>query len=526
MRRFKVGARIATSLLLAATAIACGSSSGDTSGGGGTQVTPPPSQTVTDKGIVSGVVREANGSIVGSTRVTIDTLSVQANEQGFFVIEGIAPGADKTLTFSKTGYVTGNKQVTVRAGQQSHLDLSLAQVGVRTTSVSSSSTAVIADDRADGKNGQVSIPAGAVVDAAGNAVTSYTAEVTTMLPSDPAYNQTFPGSFMGGATAGSTASAAPLRSFGVINVELKDAQGNALRLASGKQAALTFPIDSSAAHDPGTATVPLWYLDPATGIWIEEGVATRTGSTYVAQVSHFTPWNLDVRFGQSVTKEVHVRGLNNAPVANATVIVDGTGYRQVAGTGVDGIARLTVRPSDTLRVSAQKGTLVSSVTTETAPGSGTLVNYVDLVEPLATVMLTWGATPSDLDSHLTGPGGIHVYFSSMGSKTTAPFAELDTDDTNSYGPEITTITKLDTGTYRFSVHNYSGQSQGPIEASGAVVNLIVPRTGVIRRYAVPTSNPANGNLWAVFELVVDATGGVQVQDLSQFSTVAGASQVP
>jgi hypothetical protein len=515
---------MALSVLFTATALACGSSGGNTSGGG-TQVTPP-SQTVTDRGIVSGVVRDSNGAIIGSAAVRIDALSGQTNEQGFFVIEGITPGADKTLVFSKTGYVVGNKQVTVRAGQQSHVELALVQVGATRTSVSSSSTAVVADDRADGKNGQVSIPAGAVVDATGNAVASYTAEVTTLLPSDAAFNKTFPGSFMGGATAGSTASAAPLRSFGVINVDLKDAQGNALKLASGTQATLTSPIDSSAVHDPGTATAPLWYIDPATGIWIEEGVATRTGSTYVAQVSHFSPWNLDVRFGQSVTKEVHVRGLGNAPVANATVVVDGTGYRQVASTGDDGIARLTVRPSDTLRVSAQKGTLVSSVTTETAPSTGTLVNYVDLVEPLATVMLTWGATPSDLDSHLTGPGGIHVYFSSMGSKTTAPFAELDTDDTTGFGPEITTITKLDAGTYRFSVHNYSGQAAGPIQASGAVVNLVVARTGVIRRYEVPTSNPTNGNLWVVFELAVDAAGGVQIRDLSSFANVDGASQVP
>ena len=45
---------------------------------------------------------------------------------------------------------------------------------------------------------------------------------------------------------------------------------------------------------------------------------------------------LDMVPGQSF-KEGRVRGLNGVPVSNATVIVDGTGYRQTAVTGSDGI---------------------------------------------------------------------------------------------------------------------------------------------------------------------------------------------
>jgi hypothetical protein len=187
---------------------------------------------------------------------------------------------------------------------------------------------------------------------------------------------------------------------------------------------------------------------------------------------------------------------------------------------------LSVRPADTLSVWAQKGTIVSPVTTENAPLSGTFDNDVDLVDPLVTVMLTWGEAPSDLDSHLTGPGGVHVYYSQLGSKVAAPHAELDTDDTSSFGPEITTIPRLTPGTWRYSVHNYSGQSSGRMESSRAVVNLVVGRTGLIRRYEVPTSNPGSGNLWTVFELVVDGSGGVAVRDLSTFSSVSGPTAVP
>ena len=50
------------------------------------------------------------------------------------------------------------------------------------------------------------------------------------------------------------------------------------------------------------------------------------------------------------------------------------------------------------------------------------------------VILTWGSSPSDLDSHLEGPG-YHVFYSNKTGKN----AELDVDDTTSYGPETVTF---------------------------------------------------------------------------------------
>ena len=216
---------------------------------------------------------------------------------------------------------------------------------------------------------------------------------------------------------------------------------------------------------------------------------------------------------------MRVRGLGDVPVPNALVTVEGTGYRQIANTGSDGVAILTVVPGDTIRVSAQRGSIQSAVTTETAPGSGVrLVNTVALVDPLVTVMMSWGRNPSDLDAHLNGPSNRHVWYRSRGSLLVEPFAQLDTDDVTSFGPEIVTITQLFAGTYRFSVHNYSSQATFAMENSQAVINLVIPRSGVIRRYDIPTVNPlgVNGNQWVVFELNVDANGAVTVVDVSQY----------
>jgi hypothetical protein len=512
----------------------CGCGGGGDSSGSSTTTTPttstptttPSGQNVSDKGIVMGKITDENGAAVSSVSVTLDSTTIASNEQGFFVIEQVTAGTDKVLRYSKAGYVPGTKTVNVVAGQESFANLSLKAVGI-SQQLTGSAGGTVTDDRTDGQNGSIIIPANAVVNAAGAPVSSYTVELTTLLPSDPNYSSLFPGKFLGGSTPGSTANPQPLISYGVVNVDLKDSQGNKVFLASGAKATINFPIDP--AHDPGTSTVPIWYLDENTGVWIQEGTAAKSGSFYTADVSHLTPWNVDIMMPDRSTKVVEVVGLDGALVQNAFVIVEGTGYRQTGYTGSAGTVSLVTRGNDTIRVWAEKGTLKSAVTTETAASSGnSKTNRIELIEPLVTVTMSWGVNPSDLDSHMTGPltgtSRFHVWYSDQGSLSLSPYCSLDTDDTTSYGPEIVTVTKLVAGVYRYSVHNYSTQSSFKMESSGCVVNVVIPKSGIIRRYDIPASNPANGNLWVVFELTVDSTGNIALADVNQFKETNPSGQ--
>jgi transposase-like protein len=59
-----------------------------------------------------------------------------------------------------------------------------------------------------------------------------------------------------------------------------------------------------------------------------------------------------------------------------------------------------------------------------------------------------------------------------------------------------------------------------MEGSNCVVNVVIPKTGTIRRYNIPTDNSTNGNLWEVFELNVGTGSTVSVTDINQFKKVS------
>jgi uncharacterized protein YfaP (DUF2135 family) len=62
------------------------------------------------------------------------------------------------------------------------------------------------------------------------------------------------------------------------------------------------------------------------------------------------------------------------------------------------------------------------------------------------IVLTWGPTPRDLDSHLDTPSGCHLYYGHRQCPNGE--ASLDTDVTDSFGPETINIASLKPGLYR------------------------------------------------------------------------------
>lgn len=117
------------------------------------------------------------------------------------------------------------------------------------------------------------------------------------------------------------------------------------------------------------------------------------------------------------------------------------------------------------------------------------------------IVLEWGATPSDLDSHLSG-GGMHIYF---GAKSYLNIASLDVDDTTSYGPETITLFTEKDGTYRYSIHDYTNRfsvTSSTLSSSGATVRFYYMDNGTetLAEYFVPSGSV--GNVWNVLSFDV------------------------
>ena len=170
----------------------------------------------------------------------------------------------------------------------------------------------------------------------------------------------------------------------------------------------------------------------------------------------------------------------------------------------DGSFSTSALPSGTYRVTGSATGYQNTQRVGVVVGNNATTPGQDLVlSPSGTndirIVLTWGASPEDLDSHLTGPNTdgsrFHVYF----RNGAVPGAFIDLDDTFQFGPETITITQMNSGIYRYSVHDYDHLSSGTSTAlgdRGAKVQVYNP-AGLIQTFFVPHQP---GTLWTVFEM--------------------------
>ncbi len=128
------------------------------------------------------------------------------------------------------------------------------------------------------------------------------------------------------------------------------------------------------------------------------------------------------------------------------------------------------------------------------------------------VVLTWGSSPSDLDSYLIcRDSNMNVeYYTYYSDKSHyegySQVANLDVDDTTGYGPETSTVYRMDPNcTYSFWVHNYSDRfsnNSNDMSYSGAQVKLY---SGEVLLATFNILEHREGTLWRVFDY--DASTG-------------------
>ena len=276
------------------------------------------------------------------------------------------------------------------------------------------------------------------------------------------------------------------------------------------------PTTATAAADGSFTTGT--FLMPAGGVYlkaIQSGYVTGrilVNTTFAGTVS-VEPIPLVPNSGMPGGIAGVVRNARTSlGIAGASLAVyDNVASAPVASTtaGANGAYSFTGLAAGTYRVAATASGFQLVERVGIAVGNNGTTGGQDLVlSPSGSndirIVLTWGASPNDLDSHVTGPNAdasrFHVYYASRGSFTSAPFAGLDVDDVSAYGPETVSITQMNSGNYRYSVHDFSNRNSSSSMAlsnSGAKVQVYTS-TGLVATFAVPSGQA--GNLWTVFEM--------------------------
>lgn len=218
---------------------------------------------------------------------------------------------------------------------------------------------------------------------------------------------------------------------------------------------------------------------------------------------------------QQANIEVLSATVKDQKIANAQVVVQHNGERSLSiFSDAAGKATFTSEFSDTsdnLIIIKKEGfsTLVAK-----CPCDGMSYALSPVMKGLDSirVVLSWGRTPFDLDSHMVYPGN-HLYFSRKNGSN----GNLDVDDTDSYGPETITITKRESGqNYVYAVHDFSDQGEPDttnLSSSQAKVFVYVGES-LVRTYYVPAGK--NGNLWTVFKI----NGSGEIEDINNIAGIS------
>ncbi len=349
------------------------------------------------------------------------------------------------------------------------------------------------------------VPANSLVDAENNApVGNVTASITLLDPSSG--TSALPGRY----EFDSGSSTNFVESFGGISIVLTDAEGTALELVDGASADVTIPVATKAISvSPSSASVYLF--SAMTGVW-EEAVSASLSTVGATPVYEATVSELPYVFtsGQ-VYSTVEIQGCiedsGGNPVIGATIVVQGSDYigTSYAISGSDGTFSVEAKAESEVFVFGLIGarSRTQSVTTETS--TATLGSCLLFDTESTAITLTWGETPSDLDSHLYGPAEesgdsrFHVYYSLRSVTVGDVTMFLDVDDVSGFGPEVTTVPSFPVaGRYEFFVDNFSGTAD--IQSSPARVE--VNMRGENFTFSPPVGTPTR--CWHVFDISVDS----------------------
>lgn len=268
------------------------------------------------KANLQGNIIDETGQPAANVSITVGSQTAITDADGYFRINKAALDKNASLVKAeKAGYFTAFRSFSATTGTN--------QVVIKLIKKNSGGTidAATGGEVSLGNGTKISLPANGIVNASTNTIYTGTVNVYAEYidPTATDIRERVPGSFMANDKDGKRVL---LSSYGMMAVELESATGEKLQIKTGSTATLTSPIPA-AAQASAPATIPLWYVDETTGLWKEEGSATKQGNNYVGTVTHFTYWNCDIPVPTIMLKGTFVTA-KGQPLVNASINIKPT----------------------------------------------------------------------------------------------------------------------------------------------------------------------------------------------------------
>jgi hypothetical protein len=293
-----------------------------------------------EEGRLTGVVTGVDGLALPGVEVTLPTgQSAVTDAGGAYLIDGITPADGLVATFTLPGFNTAYNDTAVTAYQTRTANAILRPVH-RQISFDSR----VGGSFSDGA-GTLTFAPDSVVDAYGQ---TWDGEVELDLTfvdvNTDGTDWIGPGDFRGVRASGEEGL---LVSAGFFEATLRTPDGDPLNVDPDRPVGLELrvpdglgPIATDALE---AGTIPLWWFDPDTARWIEDGEATLVqtddGPVFTGELRHFTWWNVDWWYEDLL---VCVRGqvvdMAGNPVPSAEIVLVGNDWRLGAPYTVTAVA--------------------------------------------------------------------------------------------------------------------------------------------------------------------------------------------
>lgn len=226
------------------------------------------------------VIDENNAPVMGAT-VQLGTETKETDQNGVFLFRDVEVNSSRVyLEVNKAGYFQGSRAI---LPQSENINV------VRVKLLTNEEIGTIAA----AAGGDLVLPSGTVITfplngfGGANASSDIPIAVAQLDPTSTDFVWTMPGDLLG---LNANEIEQLLTSFGILNLEARNDNGQSIDIADGKEITLKLPIDPNLI-DVAPTTIPLWYFDQDQGIWKEEGRAQLTEAAYVGKVNKIGIWN-------------------------------------------------------------------------------------------------------------------------------------------------------------------------------------------------------------------------------------------